>query len=397
VHYDYCDSHGIIVHSGGDCGSLVMMKVLFLTNDMRVKHFHMASAIRSKYGTDAKIYLMHIWPTHRVVSGRFLVFRNKGPIVRLVKDAKESGIFNSIRRYHPNHFENLEPDIVYVNDMDGIKCCFPPVTKDWLRFKLICDIEDLAAIDTDIHKDDAPLERESKIFSSPYVDGFLFGSVQELVLANETYPILGWLEKGQHLVSSRVQYPLVAESTLIRSYQREPEKHDEFSVVYAGSVWGGGGYRDLFGQFAKFGKLGINLGVYMLNDWSKHNWDKLNEVAKKYPSVKAFRRLKLFEVKQGIQRYHAGLYLTGDFNKVNATYGMKPLEYAYAGVVPVGITDGRDIGPVRNLSNGKPFGNICTLNELSEAGGWIDNNLKNFDWDYHLMDNHLDKFSELVL
>ena len=369
------------------------MKILFLTNDMRVKHFHMASAIRAKM--DAEIHLMHIWPTHRVVQAKFGSFFGSGPIARFIKDAKESKVFDTVQKYNANAFDKLQPSVVYVNDLDGVRRCFPPIAKPH-RFKLVCDIEDLAATDIDVHKDMIPLKREHEIISSPDIDVFLFGSQAEYNEAHKVYTVLSRLSsRGTSFVSTRIQYPFVAESTVpFYTDGYTPPKNDEFSVVYAGSIWEGG-YRDNYSTIIEFGKHGINLDVYLLNDWNAVNWKILSDISKKYPSVKAFPRLKLFEVKQVIQKYHAGLYLTGDFNKVRATYGMKPLEYAYAGVVPVGITDGRDIEPIRNLSNGRPFGYISEVKDVEDTFDF-ENLLKSFDWDFHLMDNHLDKFSELM-
>lgn len=367
------------------------MKILFLTNDMRVKHFHMASAIRAKM--DAEIHFMYIWPTHRIATVRFSELKGSGCVAHFVNDAKESRVFDTVQRYNAKAFDKLQPSVVYVNDLDGVRRCFPPIAKPH-RFKPVCDIEDLAATDIDVHKNIIPLKREHEIISNPDIDMFLFGSQDEYNEAHKVYTVLSRLSSRRtSLVSSRVQYPFVAESTLINPSSREP-KTEEFSVVYAGSIWKGG-YRDNYSTIIEFGKQGINLDVYLLNSWNAVNWKMLSDIADKYPSINAFPRLKLFEVKQRIQKYHAGLYLTGDFNKVKATYGMKPLEYAYAGVVPVGVDATDSSKPVKNLSDRKPFGYVTPLEEIRDRY-WNYNYLKNFDWDYHLMDNHIDEFKELM-
>lgn len=356
------------------------MKILFLTNDMRVKHFHMASALRTNL--DVEIFLLHILSRFGDLGAlrEYFPYPNRmwyymmGRRTRLVGDAESSGIFDGIERFSRKTLLRLRPDVIYINE-SGIE-----LTKDlsW-RPKIVCDIEDSTLFDE--NATEGALKRELNAIRSDNVDFYLFGSAEEHNTAKTVYE--SSLKKP-----SRVQYPYVAASTLSRVHV---DKTEEFSVVYAGSLFSGG-CRDLFSLIEQFGKCRVRLDVYMLNDWT-HHWKRLVKIHKKYPSVRAYSRLKLFEVKQVIQKYHAGLCIGGDFKKVKATFGMKPLEYAYAGVVPLGIITSGKEKRVRNLSNGRVFGYTTFV---SRAEKDFVNLLHNFDWDYHLMDNHLDKFVELM-
>jgi hypothetical protein len=170
------------------------------------------------------------------------------------------------------------------------------------------------------------------------------------------------------------------------------KKTDDFTVVYAGSIWGG--YRDVVGQLTEIARSGIETHVYMLNDFVKHQWDRMEQRAEATDGLHLHRRFPFATIKAVIQRYHAGLHFAMTDDKTSATYGMKPLEYAYAGVVPFCIDASLDSRPAYNLSDDKEFGYVVASPDDVEH----DFNpflLKHFDYDYHLMDTHIHEFKEL--
>jgi hypothetical protein len=250
--------------------------------------------------------------------------------------------------------------------------------------KIVFDVLDSQVVDSENFDNQLALKIEHESITHELVDTVLFASQMEMNWTLERYSDLS--------KNCRVQYPLVARRTIPRTHKR---KLDEFTIVYAGSLWLGGGYRDGFSVLRRIAQAGLNLDVYLLNDWSKENWNALVQLSNDHRSLRAFRRIKYQDLKHHISQYHAGLYLSaGNFLKLAATRGMKPLEYAYAGVTPVGVSvDNYEPFPIRNLSNGVEYGYTARPEEIRKE---YVNPLRVFDFKFHIMDSHVDKFTELM-
>lgn len=348
------------------------MKILFLASDLQVKHLHMAYALKDN--TDHELHFMHQRPTHRFGSGH---------VTHFLQDAKESGVFSTINRYFSvfsklsivskHRIRRLRPDLIYVHNIEGVNAV---KGLDW-RPTIVCDILDSVLLNTD--PSPTAVKRERDAVTSPHVDYLLLPSDGEAQAIKERWDFTA---------ESRVQYPLVAKRTLP---QHNMKKTDEFSVVYTGSIQSGDEHRDMYGLLEQLGKAEVVVHVYLLNDFSTSQWMILESIARKYRTVHAHRRLPIYHVKTEIQQYHVGLHFGADTAKLRATYGMKPLEYAYAGVTPVCISE--QPRAAYNLSDGEPFGYIAEVNNIEEK--YDGERLSAFDWEHHLMDNHLKKFKEL--
>lgn len=359
------------------------MKVLFLTNDISVKHFHMACAMRS---VDFETHSMHFLPRGLPI----IAALKKLPRYRKAQDvlsrrawfARDNNLdvaFDSVHRYNPNRMMRMEPDVIYVNGQAGVDAVY---WYDSVRTKptVVYDIEDCALADIDVGGRGKYIKAESAAASDEVVDWVLFGSIGEMQLASEKYC---WLVDKQ----CRVQYPFVSAATIPPMELHKRKR--KFTAVYAGSIWKGG-YRGPE-MFETIAETGLQLHVYMSNDWDKPNFNHMKGLAAKYPNLKLKRRKSFFDVKLCLSTYQVGIFVSGPYMKQHMTIGMKPLEYAYAGVQPVSV--GNDhILPIVNLSDGKEYGYRANPDRIKKD---FVSRLHYFDTFFHLMENHLHEFREL--
>jgi len=362
------------------------MKVLFLTDDLRVKHYHMAAALKDMGVAEPN--LLHMKPTFFDIKAiaKFFPYPNRAwyyaraNTTKFVRDLKGDDVFSTHARYSKKRLRALNPDVIYVNKLAAIEL----IEEAGIKAKIVLDVEDSALINKDIFDNQKAIEWELKAMNHEMVDTILFGSHSEMVQTIKAYDSI--ISKDL-----RVQYPFVAKRTCVPA----GFKTKEFSLVFAGSLWSGGEYRDGFKLLEEIAQTGILIDVFLLNSWSSHNWKLLKDLSRKYSNLGAFKRTKIQDLKKHINKYHAGLCLSaGNYMKVAATWGMKPLEYAYADVVPVAISiDKYDPFGICNLSDCKEFGYIAKADTIQKD---FCIRLHDFDWDYHIMDNHVDKFSELM-
>ena len=369
------------------------MKILFLNDDLGVKQYHMACAMKDNI-EDIEIHLQHInatgysfrtalrwFPRPRAMYRLF--FKNR---TRMVKDLElNSYPFDSVMQFSPKRVNEFMPDVIYINSRASLQA----VKKSEVKAKVVYDVEDSAvALDPSKNKKKL-IDYEMKSIGDNIVDWILFGSKGEMQQWRLYYKEQYKIDK-QH----RVQYPYVAKRTRSKCIGDFP-KYGFFdyngAIVYIGSIMHSKSDRNLSSKFEWIMKHKIPITVFMLNDWSTSEFNRLIHLEYNNPFFNLRRRVPLYEIKSIIRGYHLGLCLSGGRFKQSLTYGMKPLEYAYAGVQPVTV-GGKPV-PIVNLSDGKEFGfHVESPYFLDED---YPRNLKNFDWDYHLMDSHIHEFKEL--
>ena len=286
--------------------------------------------------------------------------------------------FKEASNFSEEKIQDLDPDVIYLSSA-SYETSRKILSLD-LDIPIVLDIEDSALFHRNFRPPSVSRERIGKeriLISHPKVSTVLWGSDPERDLASTHY----------RDISPRkpfiTMYPFVAKHTLPNTVK---EKTDEFSVVYLGSIWTGSDYRNYFPAIEKICETGVKLTVYLLNSWSRHNFKIASNLAKKHPNFDVEEFVPYDKAKEQISKYHVGL--SGNFFgfvKTKATFGMKPLEYAYAGVQPSSLGH-----PIKNLSDGKEFGYCCTPETIVEN---FEHNLDHFDWDYHLMDNHLEEMN----
>lgn len=358
-----------------------MMKLAMICHDLTVKQYHLACAIADNYSWDLRFYYTRLnkinWGT---VFKQLPYLYNAG---RCLKSQIERKAFyvnyeygkplDKIQPYNPRDVEEYAPDIIYITSASQFTCKIS--LNNHPKTPFILDIEDSQLFRTDYKKDENrnEIKSEGKLTSHEQVKIITWGSHAELTKAYEVY--------GDQGKPSILLYPLVARRTL-------PPKLDDktpyFSAVYLGSIWQGKGYRNLFPIISEIAESRINLHVYLLNSWNKPNWKRIKKLGEKYPNLTPHPFTPYAKAKQEISRFHVGLCGSPeDYEKTNSTYGMKPLEYAYAGVQPVSLGI-----PIRNLSDGREFGYCSSPQQIQKE---YQHNLDQFDREYHLMDNHLDQ------
>lgn len=359
------------------------MKLLMIVQDLGVKQYHLACALTDSY--DVECHLSTLNPFGLNWRRCFLGFPNVKNMyrglhnkVRRIQAGYSPDPFITISEFNQSKVFNLDPDVIYVSSTIYGKGIEEKVLN--LDYPIILDVEDSILLDRDVVKSETfkrRLDKEKKLVSFPSVMLVLWGSDGEKNAALKYY------KKDANKKSFITVYPYVAERT-IPKYQKEKK---ELSVVYAGSIWEGG-YRDYFPIIERIGKKGINLTIYMSNSFNRYNWNKLRKTSKKYSSVLVENNYPFHEIKEELSQFQIGLTgFTIDCLKYRATFGMKPMEYAYAGVQPASIGNS-----INNISDDKEFGYRCSPETLLDDYQY---NLHRFDWNYHLMDNRLDEVNQL--
>lgn len=299
--------------------------------------------------------------------------------VRKIQAEYSPDPFRTIQEFNQSKALDLDPDVIYISSSSMYEKRLEEKFLN-LDYPIILDVEDSTLLSQDVVKSDTfkeRLDKEKKLVSFPSVMIVLWGSDSERNAALKYY------KKDSNKKPFITVYPYVAERTIPR-YQKEKK---ESSVVYAGSIWEGG-YRDYFPIIERIGKKGINLTVYMSNSFNRYNWNKLLKTSKKYSSVLVEKNYPFHKIKEELSQFQIGLAgSTVDCLKYRATYGMKPLEYAYAGVQPASIGNS-----INNISDDNEFGYCCSPETILDD---YQSNLHRFDWNYHLMDNRLGEVIQL--
>ena len=111
-------------------------------------------------------------------------------------------------------------------------------------------------------------------------------------------------------------------------------------------------------------------------------WQKFSELAVRYENFHLEKFVTFGRIKSIISKHHVGLvYLPSDSEKIKATFGMKPFEYAYANVQPASVGS-----KLIDLESKKEFGYECSPKTIESE---FKNNLVNFKKEENLMDNHV--------
>lgn len=363
-----------------------MMKLAMICHDLTVKQYHLACAIADTYYWDIRFYHTRLDKINwSIVFKQLPYLYNAGRCLKSQIERKSFYVkheygkpLDKIQHYNPKDVEEYAPDIIYITSAS--QYTYKIALDNHPKIPFILDIEDSQLFRTDYKKEGNKdeIENENKITSHQQVKIITWGSQAEIDKACKYY---GEPEKPWILL-----YPLVARRTLPRELD---DKTPDFSVVYIGSIWEGKGYRNFFPVLSDIAESGVNLDVFLLNSWNKPNWNKLKKLDRKTSNLTAYPFIPYAKIKQEISRYHVGVCGSPeDFEKTNSTYGMKPLEYAYARVQPISLGI-----PIRNLSDGREFG-YCSSTKTIEDDYQC--NLDRFDREYHLMDNHLDQLVKEV-
>lgn len=368
-------------------------RILMLRRDLGVKQYHLACSLVDELKWECQLMLPRVGGLNWY--GCFRQFpRPKQMLLHLLwqdrslllnqqpnrDPAKEDYAlpFSSISRFSKENILSLEPDLIYLSSD----------TSDWMRKKLfgynlgvpvIVDVEDSMIWRKDIyvyHKWREMVERESQLISNDQVVKVAWASDLERIASRNYY---------QEVVNKDfvTLYPFVAKRTIPTLLEK---KTDAFSVVYLGSSWLRSG-RDYFPFIKEIVKNGVQLTIFLINSVFpfERSYAKYRRLARRYENLEVNPCIPYAEAKSVISKFHVGLVgALNDIMKYRATFGMKPLEYAFANVQPASLGI-----PLKNLSNGKEFGYVCAPETIESA---FVNNLKNFDYNYHLMDNHLGLF-----
>lgn len=362
------------------------MRLLMVHRDLTVKQYHLACALMDRYGYDC--YMMTLepftfnwraglnkFPSPRHMLGRALYQRAHQ--ARLIHNSP----FKELFTYNPAKVAEIDPDVVYFTGASHNNEKVQELIESFDK-PFICDVEDSALFHYDALPTDALLSRivrEQKAIANEKVKLVLWGCRGERRYAeqyhNATFRMLAIATKPFITV-----YPLVAKRTL-RFHAKS--KRNRFSVVYLGSVYPNG-YRNYIPAIERIGRSNISLTVYLLNSFHPSVLRILQKLASKYPSLTIRKFVPFDKAKEEISQYHVGLGgCMEDYAKYRVTYGMKPLEYAYAGVQPASIGLS-----MHNLSDGQEFSYCCTPETIERD---YEHNLDRFDYEAHLMDNNLEE------
>jgi hypothetical protein len=337
------------------------MKILFVSTMLGVKQFHLASALTEKYGFECHF-------AHTFTNGlNWKLGLSKFPkIKKMISHTINSRNFHSKDDYEI--FKNSSFDWIYCNTLiDEI----PNFSNIWL------DIEDLSYY-TSINPEKRNLSKiqiEQKAIDKAKI--ITFGSKGEKKKAEYIY----YFQDTEPLL----MYPYVAKRTIPKIFKK---KDKDFSLVYAGSSYPGG-YRDFFSVFEEIlENIDYNFTIYLTSWRNYSSWNKIQKLAKKYPNLIIKKSLSFTWIKYAISNFHVGLTVfRPEYRKPQLTFGMKPLEYAYANVQPVSIGS-KLIG-----NNNKEFGYQSNPQTIKED---YVNNLANFDKEKNLMDNNMKKIVGLM-
>jgi hypothetical protein len=357
---------------------------VFINNRTGVKQYHLACALTDQYNVEC--YFLSLLPTGLNWLGSIRQLpKIRKSLTQLVairdyfaKTSRQNGSpFLSIEQFSLKRLRSIDPDFVYVSSF--VNESFSP---DMIEYPILYDIEDSILLDRNIIKLDKyqwRLKREETFIKNQNVKIIAWGSETEKTEA---------LKQNNLVIDKEVCviYPFVAKRTLL---QKTYEKTKHFSVVYSGSVWLENEHRNFIPSFLKIIKQNIDLTVYLLNSFNWRVYYTLKRLSFKHSNFHVKKFVGYNKLKEELSKYHVGV--DGNFlgyEKTRATFGMKPLEYAYANVQPASLGH-----PICNLSDGKEFG-YCTTPENIEQKH--QNNLKHFDWNYHLMDNRIDKLMRLI-
>jgi len=352
------------------------MKVLFIGNELGVKQYHLACALADN--CNVKPYFLDYDVMNYLPISKKVKLFAKRRLVRYQSKAKQ------IRRYDPiNPFvdigdltkdglEDIDPDVVYISHT------VMKIPEYVFNYPFFYDIEDFIWLNRDIAK-----IRTDSLFKRLRI-------LRKVILRHNLIGVGAGSYKEQEAVKYVLRYknpillyPFVAKRTLPRKIN---PKTENFSVVYAGGV--SSGYRDFVPYFKEILGSGLDLTVFMNNSNNYWYYKKVKKL-KIYPNFTLYRQEMYSKIKETISEFHVGL--TGNFinfRKSGATFGMKPLEYAYANVQPVSLGY-----PLFNLSDSESFGYVATADKIKEL---YKDNLKNFDFDYHLMDTHISNFYDVL-
>lgn len=350
------------------------MRILFINRIIGVKQFHLASALSDKYGY--KCFFAFTFPYNlKLKLFKPKLIKNK---LHNVNDVKTDPCnpFISIEKLNDNTINKIDPDIIYISS-----CVAKELNPSQLLNKYVLfDVEDSTLFDKDILNENIYKEKilnEKKYIECKNTKIITWGSSPEKEEGEKLFKI----KKPSLLI-----YPLVAKRTLPKRHLPKLEKNH---LVYAGSIFMGGKYRDFLSAFKSILENGLHLTVYMSNSDNKYNYNILKELERQHPNFKLRKTISFGLIKEELTQYRIGLCPnTLDFKKTSFTYGMKPLEYAFANVQPAYVGY-----PVRNLTDGKEFGYKTTIGSIVKD---YKHNLSNFDFKGHLMDNNLKKLVELI-
>lgn len=364
------------------------MKILFINQDLDVKQYHLACALTDKYNIECHLALL--FPNglnwKRALSAfphpRGMLYFLRTHRAFMARQLKNDTInpFKTVKAFNKHNLLELDPDLVYISSNTDSTFDYRNLGK----YPIFYDIEDFIEFDKDIvgyKKAFTRMMENHRIIHNPMVLGVGFGSLAECKSASMLF---GPEEHGRKPYITL--YPFVAKRTLPKKVK---DKTNIFSIVYAGSFWRGDGYKDISKTFLKILSNGLDLTVYIVNSWHKPTMEYLKSITSNYDNFHIKPVVSFGKIKEEISCYHVGL--KGGFigyKKTKATFGMKPLEYAYADVQPVSLGHS-----LNNLSDNKEFG-YCTTPEDIQYN--YQNNLENFDWNYHLMDNHLADLRSLI-
>ena len=348
------------------------MKILFVNRTLGVKQYHLACALTDKYGVDC--YFAHTWTNGMNWKAGLEKFPNLKKIVshtyklRNYPQKDDYEVFKEVHPYSKIHLMKSEFDWIYCNTLIDKIPDFPNI---WL------DIEDLSYYNSNNPKERifSQLQKEQEAIYQAKI--ITFGSEGEKLKAE----ILHWFPDSQ----PEVIYPYVAKRTIPKMFKK---KDEEFSIVYAGSSYEDSP-RDFFPVFEKIVQnKDQKLTVYLSNWRNKYSWNKLEKLAERYPNLIAKKSVPFSKLKYEISNFNVGLtVLRPEYRKFQLTYGMKPLEYAYAKVQPVSIGE-----HLIDNSYGE-FGYKSTPQTIERD---FVRNLHNFNEYRNLMDNNIRKIYELL-
>lgn len=352
-----------------------------IVRDLGVKQYHLACALTDRYDFDCHLLILNTFGLnwkHCILGFPKIKKMYRGLKKTVIKFREEYSPdpFITFSGFNKEKIFNLDPDVIYIS---SLKC--EKRIKEVLNFDypMILDVEDSILLKQDVVKSEKfkeQLDIEKKLVSSSGVRLVLWGSDTEKNMALKFY------QKEAYKKPFITVYPFVAERTI----PKDQKKKKELSVVYAGSIFKGS-YRDYFPIIERIGKKKINLTVFMSNSDNRYYWNKLLKITNKHSTLVSKKYVPFHEIKEEISKFQIGLTgSTIDCLKLRATYGMKPLEYAYAGVQPASIGN-----KIKNICDENEFGYCCTPESLLDNYQY---NLHKFNRNYHIMDNRLDELEK---
>ena len=348
------------------------MKIVFLNARLDVKQYHLACALADRYR--AQCYFLH-YPFTRFLPlyqrlkfiGKKVLYGHNDFVDECRKDPHNP--FHYIGPFSLNTLQTLDPDLVYISHL------IDWVPEKVFSYPIFYDVEDFILVNRDFLP--APTIAARMACYQWFLDRPLVGVGCSSPIEQERF------SKYYHC-QAILLYPFVAKRTVPKFL---PPKHEDFSVVYA---WGISrvGYRDFYTSFQSILQAGIPLTCFMNNSHSPKDVKYICRL-QSYPHFTFYKHQPYGIIKEKLAPFHVGLI--GQFvgyDKMAITYGMKPLEYAYAGVQPATLGY-----PLCNLSNGREF----SYSPIHPK--WIqekyDSRLDQFDFEYHLMDHHVTELMEV--